>query len=57
LFLYDPTIGNMILLANQLVDEGASQVSAETNRLGQIGILYQPIWQAVMPEYPVMEFE
>jgi hypothetical protein len=57
LFLYDENEGNMVLLANQLVDDGADQVSAETNRLGPIGILYLPIWRAVMPEFPVMEFE
>ena len=57
LFLFDETLGNMVLLANQLVDDSLNQVSAETNRLGPIGILYLPIWQAVVPEYPVMEFE
>ncbi len=57
LFLYDQAQGNMVLLANQLVDDGADQVSAETNQLGPIGILYLPIWKAVMPEFPVMEFE
>jgi hypothetical protein len=57
LFLYDQNQGNMVLLASQLVDDGADQVSAETNQLGPIGILYLPIWKAVMPEFPIMEFE
>jgi hypothetical protein len=45
----------MVLLGNQVVDVQANQVVADTNRLGPVGILYVPIWQAVMPEYPVME--
>jgi hypothetical protein len=57
MFLYDEALGNMVLLVNQVVDVQANQVVAETNRLGPIGILYLPIWQAVVPEFPVMEFE
>ncbi len=57
LFLYDQNQGNMVLLVNQIVDDGADQVSAETHTLGPIGILYLPIWQAVMPEFPIMTFE
>lgn len=57
LFLYDEGLGNMVLLASQLVDDGANQVSAESNRLGPVGILYLPIWKAVMPEFPVMELQ
>ena len=57
LFLYDESLGNMVLLANQIVDDGINQVSAETNRLGPIGILYLPIWQAVVPEFPIMTLE
>jgi hypothetical protein len=57
LFLYDESQGNMILLASQLVNDGENVVSAETNRLGPVGILYLPIWQAVMPEFPVMDLQ
>ena len=50
LFLYDEALGQMVMLENPFVEIEANHIRGETNRLGPIGVLYLPIWQAVNPQ-------
>jgi hypothetical protein len=39
-----------VLLENQTLDPEANRITGESQQLGPIGILYQPIWDAVNPQ-------
>jgi hypothetical protein len=50
LFVYDEELGEMIMLENPSVDFENNVVQGETHKLGPIGIIYLPIWNAVTPQ-------
>lgn len=50
LYRYDDMQGIMVLLENQNLDPAADRITAEAQQLGPIGVLYQPIWDAVNPQ-------
>ncbi|MGD8622759.1 MAG: hypothetical protein PVI81_09890 [Anaerolineales bacterium] len=50
LYRYDDVQGVMVLLENQTLDPEANRITGESQQLGPIGILYQPIWDAVNPQ-------
>ncbi len=50
LFLYDEDLGEMVMLENPSVDSETNIVQGETKKLGPIGIIYLPIWNAVTPQ-------
>lgn len=50
LYRFDEAEGVMVLLENQSLDPEANRITGETQILGPIGVLYQPIWDAVNPQ-------
>lgn len=50
LYRFDDVQGVMVLLDNQSLDPEANRITGESQQLGPIGILYQPIWDAVNPQ-------
>jgi len=50
LFLYDEDLGEMVMLENPSVDSENNLVQGETKKLGPIGLIYLPIWNAVTPQ-------
>jgi hypothetical protein len=50
LFLYDEELGEMVMLENPSVDFENKAVQGETYKLGPVGIIYLPIWNAVTPQ-------
>jgi hypothetical protein len=50
LYRYDDVQGVMVLLENQNLDPEANRITAEAQQLGPVGVLYQPIWDAVNPQ-------
>lgn len=50
LYRFDELQGIMVLLENQNLDLEADRISGESQQLGPIGVLYQPIWDAVNPQ-------
>jgi hypothetical protein len=50
LYRYDDVQGLMVLLENQYLDPEANRIKGEAGQLGPIGVLYQPIWDAVNPQ-------
>jgi hypothetical protein len=50
LYRFDEVEGVMVLLENQSLDPEANRITGESGVLGPIGVLYQPIWDAVNPQ-------
>jgi hypothetical protein len=50
LYRFDDVQGVMVLLENQSLDPEANRITGESQQLGPIGVLYQPIWDAVNPQ-------
>jgi hypothetical protein len=50
LYRYDDVQGVMVLLENQNLDPEANRITGESQQLGPIGVLYQPIWDGVNPQ-------
>lgn len=50
LYRFDDVQGVMVLLDNQSLDPEANRITGETQQLGPVGVLYQPIWDAVNPQ-------
>ncbi|MGD2058825.1 MAG: hypothetical protein PVI04_08840 [Anaerolineales bacterium] len=50
LYRFDDVQGVMVLLDNQSLDPEANRITGEAQAFGPVGILYQPIWDAVNPQ-------
>lgn len=50
LFLYDESEGLMVMLDDPSVDSDGNTIQGVARRLGPIGIIYLPIWEAVSPQ-------
>jgi len=55
LFVFNEAEGVMYRLADPVVDPAQHMVSGKTTMLGPIGVLYLPIFQAVVPGHPAIE--
>jgi hypothetical protein len=55
LFVFDEATGIMYRMADVAVDAEQNIVTARTNLIGPTGVLYLPIFQAVVPGHPVLE--
>ena len=55
LFVFNEAEGVMYRLADPIVDPEQDIVSAKTTMLGPVGVLYLPIFQAVVPGHPAIE--
>jgi hypothetical protein len=55
LFVFNEAEGVMYRLADPIVDPAQNIVSGKTTMLGPVGVLYLPIFQAVVPGHPAIE--
>ncbi len=55
LFVFDESSGIMYRMADVVVDANQNIVVGRTNLIGPTGVLYLPIFQAIVPGHPVME--
>ncbi|MFN2146998.1 MAG: hypothetical protein ACK2T2_01290 [Anaerolineales bacterium] len=55
LFVFNEAEGVMYRLADPIVDPEQDIVSGKTTMLGPVGVLYLPIFQAVVPGHPAIE--
>lgn len=55
LFVFDEASGVMYRMADVVVDPEQNVVTGRTNLIGPTGVLYLPIFQAIVPGHPVMD--